>query len=79
MNRFLNMLIALLVPSLVGCGSNPKVQDVPEEIYACPMPGTLEADEEPTENDSIVIEPDTIKNNKQINKQKHGRKTEPVG
>ena len=79
MNRILNMLIALLVPSMISCGDNKKVQDVPEEIYACPMPGELNPEEPIVEQDTIVIEPDTIQK-KQINKkQKHGRKTEPVG
>ncbi len=61
MNRLLNYIIALLVPSLASCSMNSKVQDVPEEIYACPMPGDWQ-DEEPEEPDTLVIE--TQKNDK---------------
>lgn len=64
MNRILNMLIALLVPTMISCGDNKKVQDVPEEIYACPMPGDLNPEEPTIEQDTIVIEQDTTKNNK---------------
>jgi hypothetical protein len=74
MNRILNTLIALLLPSLVGCGSNREAQDVPEEIYACPMPGDLNQDEPTVEQDSIVIEQDSTKNNKHIKKQKTWKK-----
>jgi len=74
MNKILNMLIALLVPSMISCGDNKKVQDVPEEIYACPMPGDLNQDEPTVEQDTIVIEQDTTKNNKHIKKQKTWKK-----
>ena len=59
MSRLLNGLIAFLLPAMVGCGTANKVQDVPEEIYACPMPSD-DIQDEPVE------EPDTttINNNK---------------
>ncbi len=48
MNKFLNWSIALLLPALCGCGTNQKAQDVPEEIYACPMP-TDDIQDEPVD------------------------------
>lgn len=44
MSRLLNGIIALLLPAMAGCGTT-KVQDVPEEIYACPMPGSPWSDD----------------------------------
>ena len=53
MNRLLNGLIALMLPAMVGCGT-AKVQDVPEEIYACPMPGEPGWEDEPVSQKSDV-------------------------
>lgn len=58
MSKLFNGLIALLLPAMAGCGS-AKVQDVPEEIYACPMPTDTEWDE-PVEEEPI----DTTSTNK---------------
>lgn len=66
MNKILNWSIALLLPSLVCCGNTRKTQDVPEEIYACPMPGEFEPEPEPAPNDTIAIPNDTTTNNKKI-------------
>ena len=61
MNRLLKGLIALMLPAMVGCGT-AKVQDVPEEIYACPMPSDLNQDE--PEEDVPVENADTLSTNK---------------
>jgi hypothetical protein len=62
MNKVLNWGIALLLPSLICCGSGKKTQDVPEEIYACPMPGEPGWDDEPIQNDTIIVTNDTTTN-----------------
>ena len=54
MNKIFNWGIALLLPGLVCCGSSKKVQDVPEEIYACPMPGEPGWEDEPVSQKSDV-------------------------
>ena len=57
MNKFLNWCIALLLPSLVACGGgNKRQQATTEEIYACPKPGDIEPEDEPTENDTLHLE-----------------------
>lgn len=60
MNKIFNWGIALLLPGLVCCGSSKKVQDVPEEIYACPMPGEPWSDE-PEEDSGIKSQESGIK------------------
>ena len=60
MNKIFNWGIALLLPGLVSCGSSKKVQDVPEEIYACPMPGTLEDEPEEEPADTIIVTNDIV-------------------
>ena len=61
MNRILNWLIALLLPSMVACSAGKKVQEVPEEIYACPMP-TDPVEDEPEVEDVPEVELDTTNN-----------------
>ena len=61
MNKLLNGLIALMLPAMAGCGT-AKVQDVPEEIYACPMPSDLNQVE--PEDDVPADNLDTLSTNK---------------
>jgi len=49
MSKFFNWCLALLMPAMASCGGG-KVQDVPEEIYACPMPSDTVWNDEPEED-----------------------------
>ena len=62
MNKILNWGIALLLPSLVCCGSSKQVQDVPEEIYACPMPGEPGWEDEPELQTDTLVTNETTTN-----------------
>jgi len=59
MSKLLNGIIALLLPAMAGCGTT-KVQDVPEEIYACPMPTDPAWGDEPVEEPTDSVQIDTL-------------------
>ena len=48
MRKIYRFLMALLLPSMVSCAGG-KVQEVPEDMYGCPMPDSVYEDtlEEP--------------------------------
>ena len=54
MNKFFNYFIAMLLPAMVSC-NNKKVQEVPEDMYGCPMPD-VEWEDEPEDAPAIEID-----------------------